>query len=170
LLLVTKVLTWNDILKEHNAWHTFIWLSTLLMMSTYLTEFGMITWFSNNIQALVGSLHQLVALCIIGFVYFYTHYVFASMTAHISSMYGAFVAVAIAVGAPPMLAILSLAFLSSLCAGITHYGTGSAPVYFSAEYITLKDWWRVGGVLSIINIAIWMLVGSFWWKFIGLWH
>ena len=169
LLLVTKVLTWDDILKEQNAWHTFIWLSTLLMMSTYLAEFGMINWFSENVQAWVGSLHWLVALCIIGSVYFYSHYAFASMTAHISSMYGAFAVVAIAAGAPPMLVILALAFLSSLCAGITHYGTGSAPVYFGAEYITLKDWWRLGAIISIMNITIWMLAGSFWWKFIGLW-
>lgn len=169
ILLITKVLTWDDILKEQNAWHTFIWLSTLLMMSTYLAEFGMINWFSDNVQAWVGSLHWLVALSLIGFVYFYSHYVFASMTAHISSMFGAFAVVAITAGAPPMLVILSLAFLSSLCAGITHYGTGTAPVYFGAEYIKLKDWWRLGAILSVLNIAIWMLAGSAWWKFIGLW-
>lgn len=169
ILLTTKVLTWEDILQESNAWHTFIWLTTLLMMTNHLAEFGMVTWFSNAIQSWVNTLPWITALAVIALVYFYTHYAFASMTAHISSMYSAFVVVAIAAGAPPVMVVLLLAFLSSLCAGITHYGTGSAPVYFGSGYIKLKDWWRIGGILSLINIAIWTAVGSVWWALIGLW-
>jgi len=169
ILLATDVLNWDDILKESNAWHTFIWLSTLLMMSTFLTEFGMMTWFGNHIQGWVSAFHWPVAFGIICLIYFYSHYVFATITAHISSMFGAFVVVAMTAGAPPMMVVLLLAFLSSLCAGITHYGTGTAPVYFGSDYIKLKDWWRVGGLLSLINITIWAVFGSLWWKVLGLW-
>lgn len=169
ILLATNVLNWDDILKEQNAWHSFIWLATLLTLSNFLTEFGMVTWFSIHVQAWVGSLHWITALSIIALLYFYTHYAFASITAHISSMYSALVMVAISVGAPPFMTALLMAFLSSLCAGITHYGTGSAPVYFGSQYITLKEWWRVGGMLSVINITIWVSVGLFWWKVIGVW-
>ncbi len=169
ILLATNVLTWDDILKEANAWHTFIWLTTLLMMSGFLTEFGMMEWFGNNIQGWVSTMPWGIALGVICLIYFYTHYAFASITAHISSMFSAFAIVAIAAGAPPAMVILLLAFLSSLCAGITHYGTGTAPVYFGAGYITLKDWWRIGGLVSIINILIWGVAGSAWWKVMGLW-
>ncbi len=169
ILLATKVLTWDDILKEYNAWHTFIWLATLLMMSGYLSEFGMIAWFGNHMQAWVAGAPWVIALGMLSLIYFYTHYAFASITAHISAMYSAFALVATATGAPPVMAVLILAFLSSLCAGITHYGTGTAPVYYGADYIKLKDWWRVGGLLSVINLAIWMLVGAAWWKVLGLW-
>lgn len=169
ILLSFNVLTWDDILKEHNAWHTFIWLATLLMMSNLLTEFGMMTWFSNHMQTLVTDLHWLAAITAIGLIYFYTHYAFASITAHITSLYSAFAVVAIAAGAPIGITVLILAYFSSLCAGITHYGTGCAPVYFGANYVTLKDWWRLGGFLSLINILIWGIVGSIWWKIIGFW-
>ena len=37
------------------------------------------------------------------FIYFVTHYFFASMTAHIAAMYSAFALVCIAAGAPAML-------------------------------------------------------------------
>lgn len=169
ILLATRVLTWEDILKEQNAWHTFIWLATLLMMSNYLTEFGMMSWWSNHIQTFVGSLSWVMALGVISLIYFYMHYAFASVTAHISSVFSAFVMVAIAVGAPPTMTILLLAFFSSLSAGITHYGTGSAPVYFGSEYITLKDWWRIGALMSVVNVVIWSTVGILWWKILGLW-
>lgn len=169
ILLSTNVLTWDDILKEQNAWHTFMWLTTLLMMSTYLSEFGMITWFGEHMQTWISGFHWIPALGLISLIYFYTHYAFASITAHISAMYSAFAVVAIATGAPPIIVVLILAFLSSLCAGITHYGTGTGPVYYGADYIKLKDWWRVGGILSLINLGIWMFAGAAWWKILGLW-
>ncbi|HQY22927.1 MAG TPA: anion permease, partial [Gammaproteobacteria bacterium] len=169
ILLSTNVLTWDDILKEQNAWHTFMWLTTLLMMSTYLSEFGMITWFGEHMRTWISGFHWIPALGLISLIYFYTHYAFASITAHISAMYSAFAVVAIATGAPPIIVILILAFLSSLCAGITHYGTGAGPVYFGTNYVKLKDWWRVGAILSIINLSIWMIAGAAWWKILGLW-
>jgi DASS family divalent anion:Na+ symporter len=169
ILLCTNVLTWDDILKEHNAWHTFVWLATLLMMSHQLTELGMMSWFSHHMQFWVGGMHWLAAMAAIAIIYFYTHYAFASMTAHITSLFSALSVVAIAAGAPASITVLLLAYFSSLCAGITHYGTGCAPVYFGSNYVSLKDWWRLGGIISLMNIAIWAVVGSVWWKIIGLW-
>jgi DASS family divalent anion:Na+ symporter len=29
-------------------------------------------------------------------------------------------------------------------------------------------WWGVGGVISVINIIIWVGVGWIWWEIIGL--
>lgn len=169
ILLATQVLQWDDVLKETNAWNLFIWLSSLLTMSSFLSEFGMINWFGNHMQGWVSSLHWVVALTVVSLIYFYSHYAFASITAHISSMYSAFAVVAVTAGAPPYIVILLLAAFSSLCAGITHYGTGTASAYFASGYITLKDWWRVGGLISMVNVAIWTLVGAVWWKVIGLW-
>ncbi len=168
ILLATKVLTWDDVLREQNAWHTFIWMATLLMMSGYLSQFGMMQWLGQHLQNSVGHLPWVTVLIIASLLYFYIHYAFASMTAHISAMYTAFATVAITAHAPVVLVLLLLAFFSSLCAGITHYGTGSAPVYFGAGYVPFKDWWRVGGILSIVNILIWSLVGGLWWKVLGL--
>ncbi len=128
----------------------------------------MMQWLGQHLQNSVGHLPWVTVLIIASLLYFYIHYAFASMTAHISAMYTAFATVAITAHAPVVLVLLLLAFFSSLCAGITHYGTGSAPVYFGAGYVPFKDWWRVGGILSIVNILIWSLVGGLWWKVLGL--
>ena len=77
----------------------------------------------------------LTAFVILALVYYYSHYFFASNTAHVSAMYAAFLAVMIAAGAPAMLAALVLAFFSSLFSSTTHYGTGPAPV-FLVLYVT----------------------------------
>ncbi|UCH85863.1 MAG: anion permease [Candidatus Latescibacterota bacterium] len=169
ILLLTRVLTWEDILKERAAWDTFIWLSTLVMMATYLSKLGLVGWFSGEMSGLFAGVGWMPAFLSLALIYFYCHYFFAGNTAHISSMYAAFLAVALAVGTPPLLAALVLAFFSNLFSSMTHYGTGPAPVYYGAGYVRLKDWWRIGFVVSLINIVIWLGIGGLWWKAIGVW-
>lgn len=169
ILLATGIIKWDDVLQEKNAWNTFIWLATIVMLSKYLTVLGMIGWFTDNVSSYANALSWQYALIVLGLVYFYSHYLFGSMTAHITAMYSAFLLVLIAAGAPPMYAALLLAFLSSLSAGTTHYGTGTAPVYFESNYLTMPEWWRIGAVVAIVNLIIWGVVGSLWWKQLGIW-
>jgi DASS family divalent anion:Na+ symporter len=167
--LVFGILRWDDLLTETRAWDALMWFAPLLMMSDELGSSGVVKLVS---QALFGRLKGwpwaagLVALVL---VYIYVHYAFASMTAHVTALYPAFFAAALAIGAPPLLAALALAFFSNLNAGITHYGTGSAPVFFGAGYVAVGTWWKIGFLISLVNIAIWLGVGSMWWKAIGLW-
>jgi DASS family divalent anion:Na+ symporter len=62
-----------------------------------------------------------------------------------------------------------LGFASSLCASLTHYGTGSAPVLFGAGYVTMNEWWKLGLISSVLNLLIWLGTSMIWWKIIGLW-
>ena len=168
-LLVSGTLTWSDILQEKGAWNTLVWFSALVMMATYLNELGLIPWFGQTIGSAVEGVSWSVAFLILSLVYFYSHYFFASNTAHVSSMYGAFLAVAIAVGTPPMLAALVLGFFSNLFSSMTHYGTGPAPVLFGSGYVEMGMWWKLGALVSVVNIVIWLGVGGVWWKVIGVW-
>lgn len=169
LLLLTGVLTWDDVIKEKNAWDTFIWMAILIMMSEQLEQSGMMKWTGMKIENYIGDYHWIITLIIVAAIYYYTHYIFASMTAHVSSLFSVLLLVAISAGAPPFVAAMLLSAFSSLCAGITHYGTGSAPVFFSSNYVNIKDWWRVGAIISIINFIIWIVVGGLWWKALGYW-
>lgn len=169
ILLVSGVLTWKDILEEKGAWDTLVWFAALVMMASFLNSLGLIPWFSEWMGGLVGGSSWVTAFVILSLVYFYSHYFFASNTAHVSSMYAPFLAVAIAVGTPPMLAALVLAFFSNLFSSMTHYGTGPAPLYFGYGYVSMNDWWRIGFIVSVVNIVIWVGVGGLWWKILGLW-
>jgi divalent anion:Na+ symporter, DASS family len=169
VLLVTNVLTWKDILKEEGAWDTLVWFAALVMMASFLNELGLIPWLSKSAQGLVGGVSWSIAFPVLCLIYFYSHYLFASQTAHVSSMYGAFLAVSVAVGTPPLLAALVLGFASNLFSSLTHYGTGPAPVLFGSGYVELGMWWKLGALVSVINILIWLVVGGLWWKLLGLW-
>ncbi len=169
VLLLTTVLTWKDILNETGAWDTLVWFAALVMMASFLNSLGLIPWFSERMGGVVSGYNWIPAFLALSLVYFYSHYFFASNTAHVSAMYPAFLAVAIVVGTPLMLAALVLAFFSNLFSSMTHYGTGPAPVLFGSGYVAMNDWWRIGGIISVVNIIIWLGIGGLWWKVLGLW-
>jgi DASS family divalent anion:Na+ symporter len=169
LLLVTGVLTWSDVLAEHNAWDVLIWTGALIMMAGFLNKIGMIPWFSKVMGASMAGHGWHFGFLVLALTYFYAHYFFASMTAHAGAMYAAFLGVSIAIGAPPMLAALVLCFFSNLHASMTHYGTGPAAAMFGMGYVPIGTWWRLGFIVSVVNILIWVLVGGAWWKVLGLW-
>ena len=169
LLLLTGVLEWEDILKAKSAWDTLIWFAALVMMATFLGKLGLIGWFSLSIQNGINhlGLGWISATVILVLIYFYSHYFFASTTAHITAMFGAFCAAGVALGAPPMLLALLLAFSSSLMMSLTHYGTGTAPIIFGSGYTTLNEWWGAGAAMSVVNLLILVVVGTAWWKLLG---
>ena len=121
---------------------------------------------------MLGQLHGWpwpLALLVLAVTYLYLHYGFASMTAHVTALYPGFLATALIAGVPVALAPMPLAYFSSLDASLTHYGTGSAPIYFGAGYVSQGTWWRVGFLVSLVNIVIWLGVGMVWWKVLGWW-
>ena len=166
-LLVTGVLSWDDLCAEREAWNTFVWFATLVMMATFLGEFGLVEWFTGQVGSMTAGSGWLSGFLVLVLIYFYAHYFFASNTAHVSAMYAPFLAVALGLGAPPLLAALVLAFFSNLYASLTHYGTAPAPILFGS--VTLATWWRVGFAVSVANIAIWLVVGGAWWRLLGIW-
>jgi DASS family divalent anion:Na+ symporter len=168
VLLIASVLTWDDIRKEEGAWDTLVWFAVLVMMATTLNSLGLIPWVSKQAAGAVGGLPWIIAFGILILVYFYSHYLFASNTAHVSAMYAAFLAAALVVGTPPLLAALVLGFTSSLFGGMTQYGSGPAPVLFGSGFVDVRTWWKLGLLSSVINIFIWGIVGGLWWKLIGL--
>lgn len=171
VLLITGVVTWKECLAESVAWDTLTWFAALIAMAGYLNKYGLISWFSQTVVKFVGGLglSWQLSFGILVLLYFYSHYFFASGAAHIGAMYTAFLSVASALGTPPYLGAVVLAFLSNLMGGLTHYGIGSAPVFYGANYVPLAKWWGYGFLISIVNIIIWLGVGGVWWKFIGLW-
>ncbi|KAJ4970014.1 hypothetical protein NE237_003113 [Protea cynaroides] len=171
VLLITGVVTWKECLGESVAWDTLTWFAALIAMAGYLNKYGLISWFSQTVVKVVGGLglSWQLSFGILVLLYFYSHYFFASGAAHIGAMFTAFLSVSSALGTPPLFGAMVLSFLSNLMGGLTHYGIGSAPVFYGANYVPLAQWWGYGFLISIVNMIIWLGVGGLWWKAIGLW-
>jgi len=134
-----------------------------------LNETGSTAAFAASVGGAFAGMNWYAVLLATLVIYFYAHYAFASITAHALAMFPPFVVMLIGLGTPAPLAVYSLACMANLTAGLTHYGTTTAPIVFSEKYVTFTEWWRVGFVVSLVNLAIWLTVGFAWWKFLGFW-
>jgi len=167
ILLLTSVLTWEDIKSEKGAWDTIVWFAVLVMMASSLNTLGFIGWFSDLVKVQMGGIDWHYAYPLIVIVYFLSHYIFASATAHVAAMYAALLGVGVSLGVPPMLLALTLGFMGSIYGTLTHYGHGPAPVFFGSGYVELKSWWTYGLIIGLLLLAIYLVVGTTWLSIIG---
>ena len=168
-LVLSGVLSWEEITGERSAWEVFIWYGGFLGMAEAISQSGLTTSFARASASVTSGWPWGVALAALLFVYFYAHYGFASITAHVTAMFVPFLVVLVGAGTPPLLGVLLLAYFSNLSASLTHYGTTTSPIYFGANYVTQRDWWRLGLIVSGATISIWAVVGLAWWKILGWW-
>ncbi len=169
LLLLTGVLTMQDALKQTGAWNILIWLSILVFMASKLISFGFIDWFSKTIQSGLYGISWEIVLAVLVILMFYTHYFFASGTAHMTALYLPFLSVAVATGAPLALSAMLLAFTGAINASTTHYANGPASILATTGYIKQSEWWKMNFILGIVYLLIFGVIGTFWMKIIGMW-
>ena len=94
---------------------------------------------------------------------FFSHYMFASVTAHVTAL----IPVLLAVGSTiPDMNMQHLALLLCLQLGImgiiTPYGTGPSPVYYGSGYLPAADYWRLGAIFGVIFFVVFMVLTVPW--------
>lgn len=159
----------QDALKQTGAWNILIWLSILVFMASKLISFGFIDWFSKTIQSGLHGISWEIVLAVLVILMFYTHYFFASGTAHMTALYLPFLSVAVATGAPLALSAMLLAFTGAINASTTHYANGPASILATTGYIKQSEWWKMNFILGIVYLLIFGVIGTFWMKIIGMW-
>ncbi|UKF30177.1 DASS family sodium-coupled anion symporter [Clavibacter phaseoli] len=168
VLLVTGVLRWSHLAANASAWSTLIFFAVLVGMADQLDALGVIDLVGGAVSGSVGGLPWPWAFAVLALVYFFSHYLFASNTAHIVAMYAVFLGAAVATGTPPLFAALVLGFVGNLFGGISHYASGPSGVVFGSGYVTTKEWFRVGFAMAVVLIVIWGVVGTAWMSVLGL--
>ncbi len=173
ILIITGTIDWDDVLSEKSAWDTLVWFGALVMLAEQLNKLGVISWFSLGMKdAIVASgMGWLATAAVLVGVFVFSHYLFASTTAHISAMMLAFLMVGAQLipGEYVVPFMLLMAAGSAIMMTLTHYATGTSPIIFGSGYVTLGNWWRVGAVMCVLELLVFAGVGSVWWKLLGYW-
>ena len=169
VLIITDVINWKDVVLERQAWKTFVWFGSFIALSEYLSTFGVTRWIGANISVVLADKDPFLAIIILMAVFFYMHYFFASITVYSSVMYSTFFLMLTTLQLPPLVAAMVLAFFANLSGCLTHYSISSAPIFFTESQLSIKSWWQIGFIMSIVNILIWSLIGGIWWQVLGWW-
>lgn len=169
ILLLSNTQSWEDVIRNEKAWDTLFWLGGLLTMASMLSQYGFIQWFVDQSQLLVSAYSGISILILLSLIYFYSMYAFSMLSGHIAAMVAPFFAVCLAAGAEPMLAIPLFAYFSCLCGCMTNYSSGPVIIYYGLGYESSQRWFRIGFLISLVHIGIWLGIGMMWWKVLGWW-
>jgi anion transporter len=160
LMLVLRVIDWNDMLSHASAWDTLLYFGTLLTLAEGLNRLGIVAWVARGVShALVGYAPLVVMVLLVAF-FFVIHYLFASLTAHTTTVLPALLATGAAIPGMPLRAfVLLLVYSIGLMGVITPYATGPAPVYFGSGFIPRNDFWRLGFLFGLLFLATLLGIG-----------
>jgi L-tartrate/succinate antiporter len=163
LMVVLGVVSWDEIVKNSSAWNTLAWFATLVALADGLSKVGFVKWFADSVGAHMTGFSPFVAMILLVLVFYFTHYLFASITAHVTAM----LPVMLAVGSTiPGINMPQYALLLCLTLGImgilTPFATGPSPVYYGSGYLPAKDYWKLGAVFGVLFIVVMMVISLPW--------
>lgn len=166
-LFATHAVSWKDLLKDQAAWDTVIWFSVIISLAGGLSSLGFISWMTTKLETTISGFGAMQTFVILGILYIYVHYLFATASGHVAALYAPFAATAIAAGAPPMMVAICFGIFSNLMWGNTEYGGGPGPIYFAQGYFERPRFYKINFCVVTFNVILIFVVGLAWWKLLG---
>jgi L-tartrate/succinate antiporter len=162
-LVLTGVVAWGDVLANRQAWNTLVWFATLVALAGGLAQVGFVAWFAAKVGGLVAGVSPTMALVALVIVFYLAHYVFASVTAHVTALLPVMLTVGTAVPGMDMKALtLCLCLTLGIMGILTPYATGPSPVYYGSGFLPSKDYWRLGAIFGVLFLLVFLVVGIPW--------
>jgi len=167
LMLILNVVTWDDITANKAAWNTLAWFATLVALADGLSRVGFVKWFAESVAGHLTGVSPTVAVVMLLLINFFGHYLFASITAHVTAMIPVLLALASTIPGINMQTVaLGLCLQLGLIGILTPYATGPSPVYYGSGYLPAADYWRLGAIFGVIFFAAFLAIGVPWMLFI----
>ncbi len=163
LMSLLGVITWDDILGNKAAWNVLIWFGTLVTLAGGLNHVGFLAWFAGKSAVLVQGYSQTAVMVILLTIFFVSHYLFASVTAHVTALLGLFITTAAGIaGVDLHQTALLLAMSLGLMGIITPYGAGPSPIWYGSRYVSPAAFWALGAVFGLLYLASFLLIAVPW--------
>lgn len=148
-------------------------LATLITLAEGLRIVGFLTWVSKASAAWVAGLGVsiILVMIILALIDFVIHYLFVSITAHVTSIMPLWLAVAAAIpGFLVQLFGILLIHTKEGYGAMTPYGAGHGVGYMLSGYFPdHKQFWRAETAWSYLYLAI-MLLSIPYWAWLYGWH
>lgn len=162
VMVLTKVISWDDVIGNKGAWNVLVWFSTLVALASGLKGVGILTWIGKIAESSLAGLSPAILMVAMLIIFFLLHYFFASVTAHVTALLPVFIVIAVKFIAPEQLDsfMILVAGTLGIMGIITPYGTGPSPIWYGAGYISQARWWALGAIFGGIYLAL-ILIGAF---------
>lgn len=162
LLLMTGVLTANDIATQGDTLATFLWLAVLFALSGDLNELGFMGYVGQHLASYMGGLSWQMTYVALILLYVAIHYMFVSQSSQVLALLGVFLDVGIRGGVPAKLMAFSLFFASSYFSVITPQGGSQNVIFVGSGYLTQRELYRLGLLTTLFFALVFLTVGTGW--------
>ena len=166
VLLLANVITMDDIAKQGDTLATFLWLSILFAMSGQLNELGFMGYVGERLAAGLGGLSWTTLYVTLIVLYVMIHYLFVSQTSQVLALFGVFLDVGTRGGVPLPLMAFALLFASSYFSVITPQGGSQNIIFAASGYLTQRELYKMGLIITLAFMAVYLLIGSPWVYFV----
>jgi L-tartrate/succinate antiporter len=154
LMILTGVVSWNEIISNKQGFNVLIWFATLVAMAEGLSQVGFLAWVAKRSAAGLATIPVIAAMVGVIALFFLIHYLFASTTAHTAALLPVFLAMVLAIkGVPAKAVVLTLLYSLGLMGVLTPYANGPAAVWYGTGYIRSKDFWKLGFITGMIYLV-----------------
>ena len=168
LMIILKIIDWNDVLSNKAAWNVLVWFSTLVALASGLKNSGFLAYVGTLSETALAGLSPSVAFIGLLVIFYMLHYFFASTTAHVSALLVLFITVASKInGIDVQLATLLMIQSLGIMGILTPYGTGPSPIWYGAGFIKASDFWRLAFIFGMIYLIAFLVITIPWIKIIG---
>ena len=162
LLLLANVLTVDDIALQGDTLVTFLWLAVLFAMSGQLNELGFMGYAGQRLASHMGGLSWPVTYVTLIVLYVAIHYMFVSQSSQVLALLGVFLDVGVRGGVPAPLMAFALLFASSYFSVITPQAGSQNVIFVGSGYLTQKELYRLGLLITLFFMAVFLTVGTAW--------
>jgi DASS family divalent anion:Na+ symporter len=167
VLLMLGVLTLEDIADQGDTLATFLWLAVLFALSGQLNELGFMSWAGQILAAQMGGWSWPVTYVSLVVLYVAIHYMFVSQSSQVLALLGVFLDVGIRGGVPAPLMAFALLFASSYFSVITPQGGSQNVIFVGSGYLTQRELYRMGLLMTLFFFAVFLVVGTAWIRLVA---
>jgi divalent anion:Na+ symporter, DASS family len=162
LLLLASVLTPHDISMQGDTLTTFLWLAVLFALSGQLNELGFMGYAGQRLAMHMGGLSWPITYLALIVIYVAIHYMFVSQSSQVLALLGVFLDVGVRGGVPVALMAFGLLFASSYFSVITPQGGSQNVIFVGSGYLTQRELYKLGFLMTLLFMGIFLLVGTAW--------
>ena len=162
LLLMTQVLTLDDIAAQGDTLATFLWLAVLFALSGQLNELGFMGYVGQRLASHLTGLPWTATYVLLVLIYVAIHYLFVSQSSQVLALLGVFLDVGVRGGVPLPLMAFALMFASSYFSVLTPQGGSQNVIFVGSGYLKQPELYRLGLLTTLFFVAVFLIVGSGW--------
>ena len=161
-LLVSRVLTLDDIAAQGDVLAIYLWFAVLFTLSSQLNALGFMGFIGQKLALALAGVPTAAAAVVLLVSYVALHYLFVSQTAHLLAVFGVFLDVGVRLGVAPAILAFQMLFATNYFSVIAPQGSSANLLFAGSGYMTQGEMYRIGAICTAVSLLVYLVIGVPW--------